>query len=131
MSLITKDGVPYFEFAHEGERYAIHIWLSDAGTQNVYQFGLNEIIAVSGGEKTRFIGGVIVDGSQLTIDNAGGVIKLMRNTFLPKVNAFLAIKTGEATAPSGFPEDKGNADQFNWIIENALEYVNGEIIINI
>lgn len=46
--------------------------------------------------------------------------------FLPEVNEYLASLDG---GDSGFPVTGSDLEQYNWLVENSFEYLNGEVII--
>lgn len=48
--------------------------------------------------------------------------------FLPKVNEYLASLGGDGD--NDFPINGSDLEQYNWIVENAFEYVNGEVTIS-
>lgn len=56
-----------------------------------------------------------------------GTKRFINELFLPKVNEYLASLGGE---DNNFPVDGKDFEQFNWIVENALSYVNGEVIMS-
>ena len=62
------------------------------------------------------------------IADAGGAKAFLNNEFLPKVNEYLAAQ-GEPEIES-FPEDANIVQQVLWLVENALEYVDGQIVLN-
>lgn len=45
--------------------------------------------------------------------------------FLPKVNEYLASLGGDEDG--SFPIDGSDLEQYNWIVENALGYVDGKV----
>ena len=82
------------------------------------------------GHTVRAVAGAISSASSTTVNNAGGVVNFMQNNFLPRVQIYLDAQGG-AEMPSTFPANASHADQFNWIIENSLSYVDGQIVLTV
>jgi len=127
--VVIPDHQPSFPFFHVEKEYRIYLWLEDGGP-NVFRINLGEVVPTSGGHTVKPVPGAISSASKTIVDNAGGVIKFVGEVFLPKVQIYLDAQGG-ADMPSTFPENGTHAEQFNFIIENSLSYVNGKVILTI
>lgn len=128
-NVVIPDNQPAFPFFHSEKEYRIYIWLQDGGPK-VFRISLGEVIPTSSGFSAKAVPGAISGADKTTVDNAGGVIKFMQDVFLPKIQIFLDAQGG-AEMPDTFPTNGTQAEQFNYIIENSLSYVNGKIVLTV
>jgi len=120
------DSQPAFPFVHAGKEYRIWVWLDEGGPE-VYTAALAEVRFTPSGDGA-FLYNVLTESAYFQkVESEGGVKAFMKNNFLPKVNQYLGV-TNEPTDPN-YPIDDEHYLQFNWIIENALTYVDGRVIM--
>lgn len=115
---------PTYHFWHQDQEYFIWIWLSDGGP-SISKACLS--VPVSNGQGGFGPNNVLTESAyEQAVAKAGSVKDFMNNVFLPKVNAYLEEQTGEAPE---FPSEGNNLEQFNWIVENGLQYSNGVVTL--
>ena len=119
----TGDSTLY-QFYHNGIEYVIWLELSSG---NAYQMRLSEV--KQNGSYYYPDSKVTMTAYGSAIQNVGGTREFLNTKFLPKVNEYL-LAQGEPEMDS-FPEDANETQQLLWLVENALSYVDGQVILNV
>lgn len=120
------DNQPYFSFMHNNQEYFIWFWLSDGGP-DVSKACLS--IPVSNGSGGFVPNNVLAEFAfENRVNEFGGVKGFMNQLFLPKVNAYLLAQGG--VEDNSFPVNGEGFEKFNWIVENALSYANGKVVMS-
>lgn len=125
--IVGIDNQPYYSFFHNKKEYFVWIWLNDGGPEVAKACLSTPTLSSSGAYTPNNL--LTASASKSKVDAAGGTKAFMRDIFIPKVNEYLAAQGGGGT--SIFPEDKGNMEQFNWLVENAISYKDGIVKLSL
>ncbi len=122
-TVITPENQPYFPFFHLEKEYLIYCWVDD--DKDVLNMVLAEPKDNGGSYGVNNL--IIEYAAARRVTEVGGIKALMNECALPKFNGYLA-EQGDPV-DGGFPIDKKDFEQFNWVIENALSYVDGKVVM--
>ena len=117
--ITIPDNQPGYQFYHNDVEYCIWAWLSEGGP-DVYSMCLAEVRLR---EDEYILFNVLSQSTYKATDNK----VFMRDVFIPKVNDYLTAQGG--AEPNIFPEGEAQYIQLNWLIENAVTYINGQIVL--
>ena len=123
------DGQPGFQFYHNGVEFIMWMWLQDQ-SDDCQQLNLSEVVNNRFGEPSAVVKAVVVlDAWYRPVADAGGVRALMRDVWLPKVNAYLATvpEVGEVAPLGDYPIDGIDKDKFNFLITGMVTYSEGKL----
>lgn len=116
---------PTYHFWHLGQEY--FIYLNVASDEEGKE---PRMIALATPERQGgiFIPKEVLRSQAWEIAKAATVREGIETMFLPKVNEYLASLGGDVD--NSFPITGSDLEQYNWIVENALVYVNGKIAMS-
>ena len=114
-----------YQFMHGDQEYAIYVEYDQVDREN-----LRACLAVPTPSDGGYVALNVLTHSArpLPVEKIGGAKEFMKTVFIPKVNAYLKENGG---GDNTFPIDDEFYKQFNWIMENSLAYVNGEIVTSL
>jgi len=128
-TLKTEHDLPYYSFYHNNVELVI--WFSSVADSpnKIDQVNLSRVVPSSGGgyrpSNTKLTASLGYDDY---VDVRGGVIGVINEIFLPRVNEYLASQGG---GDNTFPEDKENFDIWMWSVNEGFSYVDGKVILKI
>ena len=123
--ITVPDSQPYFNFYHGGKEYVIWLWLLADETDQAYQINLSPVIYTKG----YYASGTTLIAANATEPYAnakGGVLNVVNEVFLVRVNEYLASLGGEVTT---FPVDATQFKQWLFLLEKGFSYSNGKVIL--
>lgn len=118
--VVTEGGSPYYSFYHNNVEYVIWLSLVADETDKIDSIKLSKVINS---------GGVYKPGSQVKgaiateayVESKGGIMNVINDVFLPRVNEYLASQDGEAEP---FPE----GDFKEWLdLVTRFSYSSGRV----
>ena len=124
--MILPENQPYFTFNHLGTDYYIWVLIGGGGAND-----LDRVYLSTEAGNGRPVSQVNSSIYKLDIPKGGGepeIKAFMNDVFLPKVNAFL-LEKGEAPDTGTFPVNGQEFEKVNWVIENSLQFIHGQVVI--
>ncbi|MCP4493116.1 MAG: hypothetical protein GY820_38330 [Gammaproteobacteria bacterium] len=125
MTVIVEANLPYFEFTHNNQEFVIHLSLMADEPDLAYQINLSPVI-IRNHDRVPGLNVAAANATERYVNDNGGVLNVINETFIPRVNAYLkSLGGGDGT----FPADGTDFEQWVFLLENSFAYANGQILL--